>query len=285
MRGLRQILLTSALVAISAGASFAQDREQTLADIRQELTVLHVEVQRLNRELSTTGAPVTSLAGSSVLERVTAIEAELQRLTAQTEQLTHRVQSIVQDGTNRIGDLEFRLVELEGGDLSQLGETSTLGGDVPAAEGGAAVATPTPLPQSGDALAGAGELAVGEEADFKAAMSDLEAQNFQAAADKLATFKDSYPGSPLTSRVELVRGKALDGLGDTREAARAYLAAFTGDTTGAVAPEALFELGAALGRLGQVDQACITLSEVSVRFPADPAVAEAEAERVKLACS
>lgn len=116
-------------------------------------------------------------------------------------------------------------------------------------------------------------------------MSDLEAQNFQAAADKLATFKDSYPGSPLTSRVELVRGKALDGLGDTREAARAYLAAFTGDTTGAVAPEALFELGAALGRLGQVDQACITLSEVSVRFPADPAVAEAEAERVKLACS
>lgn len=127
MRGLRQILLTSALVAISAGDSFAQDREQTLADIRQELTVLHVEVQRLNRELSTTGAPATSLAGSSVLERVTAIEAELQRLTAQTEQLTHRVQSIVQDGTNRIGDLEFRLVELEGGDLSQLGETSTLG--------------------------------------------------------------------------------------------------------------------------------------------------------------
>lgn len=285
MRGLRQILLTSALVALSVGPSVAQDREQTLADIRQELTVLHVEVQRLNRELSTTGAPSASLAGSSVLERVTAIEEELQRLTAKTEQLTHRVQSIVQDGTNRIGDLEFRLVELEGGDLSKLGETSTLGGEIPAGESAPALGATPVVPSETAGLAGGSELAIGEEADFKAAMSDLEAQNYQAAADKLASFKETYPGSPLTSQVELVRGKALDGLGDTREAARAYLAAFTGDTTGASAPQALFQLGAALGRLGQKDQACITLAEVSVRFPSDAAVADAEAERVKLACS
>lgn len=285
MRGLRQILLTSALVAVSSLPGLAQDREQTLADIRQELTVLHVEVQRLNRELSTTGAASASLEGSSVLERVTAMEQELQRLTALTEQLQHRVQSIVQDGTNRIGDLEFRLVELEGGDLSKLGETSTLGGEVPAGTAAAGLGTAPAAAGAGTVPSGGGELAVGEEADFKAAMSDLEAQNFQAAADKLATFKDVYPGSPLTSRVELVRGKALDGLGDTREAARAYLAAFTGDTSGAVAPEALFELGAALGRLGQKDQACITLAEVAVRFPADAAVQRAEAERAKLACS
>ncbi|NIZ13356.1 tetratricopeptide repeat protein [Phaeobacter sp. HF9A] len=280
---MRQILLSTALVAVSVLPSLAQERDQTLADIRQELTVLHVEVQRLNRELSTTGAPSTSLAGSSVLERVTAIEEELQRLTAQTEQLQHRVQRVVEDGTNRIGDLEFRLVELEGGDLSQLGETSTLGGEVEGETGPALGATPA-LPGDSD-IAGGGELAIGEEADFKAAMTDLEGQNYQAAADKLATFKEAYPGSPLTAQVEYGRGKALDGLGDTREAARAYLAAFTGDTTGVVAPEALFELGAALGRLGQMDQACITLAEVSVRFPNDPAVTAAEAERSKLACS
>ena len=41
----------------------AQDRAATLADIRQELTVLWVEVQRLKRELSTTGgANVNTLA-------------------------------------------------------------------------------------------------------------------------------------------------------------------------------------------------------------------------------
>ncbi|ABF65095.1 Tetratricopeptide TPR_2 [Ruegeria sp. TM1040] len=283
MSGLRQILLASALAVASALPTMAQEREQTLADIRQELTVLHVEVQRLNRELSTTGAPSASLAGSSVLDRVTAIETELQKLTAKTEQLQFRIQSIVKDGTNRIGDLEFRLVELEGGDLSTLGETTTLGGDI---EGETELGQTTVPGTDGEStVVGGGELAVGEEADYKLAMSDLEAENYQAAADRFATFKEAYPGSPLTAQVDFGRGKALDGLGDTREAARAYLAAFTGDTAGAIAPEALFELGAALGRLGQLDQACITLAEVAVRFPNDPAVTAAEAERSKLACS
>lgn len=283
MSGLRQILLASALAVASALPTMAQEREQTLADIRQELTVLHVEVQRLNRELSTTGAPSASLAGSSVLDRVTAIETELQKLTAKTEQLQFRIQSIVKDGTNRIGDLEFRLVELEGGDLSTLGETTTLGGDI---EGETELGQTTVPGTDGEStVVGGGELAVGEEADYKLAMSDLEAENYQAAADRFATFKEAYPGSPLTAQVDFGRGKALDGLGDTREAARAYLAAFTGDTAGAIAPEALFELGATLGRLGQLDQACITLAEVAVRFPNDPAVTAAEAERSKLACS
>ncbi|PRZ50311.1 tetratricopeptide repeat protein [Tritonibacter scottomollicae] len=284
MKGLRQFFLATALIAVSVVPGVTQEREQTLADIRQELTVLHVEVQRLNRELSTTGAPSASLAGTSVLDRVTAIEAELQRLTSKTEELQYRVQRIVEDGTNRIGDLEFRLVELEGGDLSTLGETTTLGGEI---AGEAAVGLgQTPVPADGDAvIEGAGELAIGEEADYKAAMGDLEGQNYQAAADKFARFKEAYPGSPLTAKVDFGQGKALDGLGDTREAARAYLAAFTGDTSGTIAPEALFELGAALGRLGQVDQACITLAEVAVRFPNDPAVTAAEAERSTLACS
>ena len=133
MIGLRVLLLTTAL-ALPFGA-VAQD-QQTLADVRQELTVLHVDIQRLKRELSTTGGVGSNAAaGGSVLERVGAIERELQRLTAQTEQLEYRVNRIVSDGTNRIGDLEFRLVELEGGDIGALGETTTLGGgELPAVE-------------------------------------------------------------------------------------------------------------------------------------------------------
>ena len=40
-----------------APVAFAQD--QTLADIRQQLTVLYTDVQRLHTELSTTGALTT----------------------------------------------------------------------------------------------------------------------------------------------------------------------------------------------------------------------------------
>ena len=268
-------------VAITPLKATAQD-QQTLADIRQELTILHVEIQRLKREMSTTGSPQVNLSGNSVLDRVTAIEEELQRLTAQTEQLSFKVERVVQDGTNRIGDLEFRLVELEGGDISQLGETTTLGGvDLPEGGTGAEPALPaTPGSAPADT-----ELAVGEQRDFDAAKAALDEGSYQAAAEQFVAFTLAYPGSPLTSAAEYHRGKALDGLGDTREAARAYLAAFSANPAGQTAPDALFELGAALGRLGQTSQACVTLSEVGGRFPASEAVAAAEAERAKLACN
>ena len=53
----------------------AQDRAQTLADIRQELTVLYVEMQRLKGELNTTGGASAPSGGGSMLDRVNAIEA------------------------------------------------------------------------------------------------------------------------------------------------------------------------------------------------------------------
>ena len=74
-------------------------------------------------------------------------------------------------------------------------------------------------------------------------------------------------------------------MGDTREAARAFLAGFSGDPEGPLAPQTLFELGRALGALGQTQEACVTLSEVAVRFPASPAVADATAQRQALGCT
>lgn len=266
-----------AAVIATAGVAQAQD-QQTLADIRQELTVLDHEIKRLRREFSTTGSPAPNLSGSSILERVDAIEAELQRLTRQTEQLNQRVQNIVSDGTNRIGDLEFRLVELEGGDLSTLGETSTLGGD----DQTTSAVLPT---ENQPATPDQGELAVGERADFDTASQALADGDFQTAATMFTQFDTSYPGSPLAPEAHLKRGRALEALGDTREAARAYLASFTGDSEGTFAPEALYELGAALGRLGQTDQACITLGEVGVRFPSSASVSNASQEMASLGCS
>lgn len=135
-------------------SGIAQERAQTLADIRQDLNILYVEIQRLKGELSTTQGPSVSVAAGSVLERVQNIETELQRLTALSEELQFRVERVVQDGTNRVGDLEFRLVELEGGDISTLGETTSLGGDLAYPEENESEKVDAP------------ELAVGERADL-----------------------------------------------------------------------------------------------------------------------
>lgn len=270
----RFVLAFAALVGMSAPPSFAQ-QDPTLADIRQELYVLYVEIQKLKRELSTTGAPSVQISGSgTVLERVSSIETALQHLTARTEQLEFQIERVVKDGTNRIGDLEFRLVELEGGDVSQLGQTTTLGGPAPAPSN--PVSQPVETQQA--------ELAIGEKADFDAAKAQLDDNQFSEAAASFARFVDTYPGSPLAPMAQLNRGAALSSVGDTRESARAFLAAFSADPTGPAAPEALVELGKSLGALGQVEQACVTLSEVSARFPASTSVADAASAREALGC-
>lgn len=269
--------LVLALALMLKPAPGAAQQDQTLADIRQEMSMLFVEVQRLRRELSTTGGAAVVVTGVSVLDRVTAMESELQRLTSKTEELENRINRIVADGTNRIGDLEFRLVELEGGDLSTLGETTTLGGD-------GQTSTSTTLTAPATSTAGA-SLAVGEEADFKRAQEALAQSDFRAAADLFATFNQTYPGGPLAAEADLRRGEALNGLRDTREAARAFLSSFSTDPEGPVASEALFQLGQALGALGQTQEACVTLSEVAVRFPESALVANAEEERRDLGCS
>ncbi|MCV3272891.1 tol-pal system protein YbgF [Roseobacter sinensis] len=268
----------SALILLPLSAQ-AQD-DQTLADIRQEMTVLYVEIQKLRRELSTTGAATVNTGGATVLDRMSAIEAEMQRLTSKTEELEFRINSIVQDGTNRLGDLEFRLVELEGGDVAALGETTTLGGDLPAPV--------TPTPGTGTAPAapqGGIQLAVGEEEDFKRAQTALSEGDYQRAADLFATFTQTYPGGPLAAGADLGRGEALEELGDTREAARAYLDSFSVDPTGPVAPQSLFRLGRSLGGLGQTQEACVTLGEVGLRFPQDPAAEQARGEMQRLGCA
>ncbi|MDF1726627.1 MAG: tol-pal system protein YbgF [Sulfitobacter sp.] len=271
---MRFLTLLAFLLALSPATAQAQE-DQTLADIRQELTILTVEVQKLRRELSTTGASGGTIVGGSVLERVNAMESELQRLTSKTEELENRIDRVVADGTNRIGDLEFRLVELEGGDLSTLGETSTLGGgDLPATAPLTAPSTPTDQ----------ASLAVSEKADFERAQEALASGDFRTAATLFKTFNEAYPGGPLAAEANLRQGEALQGLGDTKEAARAFLAGFSVAPEGPVAANTLFELGRALGQLGQTQEACVTLGEVALRFPDSPFVTEATGEQQALGC-
>lgn len=273
-------LVLSATLALGAALpAAAQSRTETLADIRQELSVLHVELQRLKRELSTTGGVGMPSGGGSALARLDGIEAELQRLTARTEELDFRIQRVVEDGTRRLGDLEFRLVELEGGDVGQLGETTTLGG----AAGSAAV-TPAPAAPAPEASGGA-ELAVGERADFDAARAALEAGRAPEAADRFAAFTETYPGSPLSGDAHFLRGEALSAQGQTSQAARAYLESFSGSPGGPRAPAALLKLGLALDELGQSPEACVTLGEVGQRFPGSVEAREATAAMDTIGCN
>lgn len=278
MRMLRLLALTAFLPV----ASFAQDA-QTLADIRAEIARLQADFNSLKSELVSSGAAASGAAGGDALQRMDTIEAALTRLTAKTEEVELKLNRVVADGTNRIGDLEFRLCELEEGcDIAALGDTAPLGG------GAAAPVDPVVTdPAAGAATGGEGvpELAMGEQADFDRAKEVLGQGDFRAAADLFATFTQSYPGGPLTQEAHFLRGEALGQLGDTAGAARSYLEAFSGQPDGPKAAASLVKLGTSLGALGQTPEACVTLQEVGTRFPGSPEAGEAQTAIMGLGCS
>ncbi|MFM7334293.1 MAG: tol-pal system protein YbgF [Tabrizicola sp.] len=248
----------------------AQDRAQTLADIRAELGALAAEFNALKAELVSSGAAATGAAGGDALQRMDTIEAALARLTAKTEEVELKLNRVVADGTNRIGDIEYRLCEVtEGCDPATLGATPTLGGDTGAAPAPAADAGTAPAAGTGGA-----ELAVAEQQDFDRAKEVLGSGDFPGAAALFATYAQSYPGGPLVPEAHYLRGEALTKTGDTGNAARAYLDAFSAAPEGPLAPDALLKLGEGLGALGQVPEACVTLAEVGTRFPGSMAATQ-----------
>ena len=124
--GFRALLLAAGL-ALSALPVAAQDA-QSLADIRTELNQLTADLQSLRGQLVASGpAGFQAAGGDSAIDRMNAMEARLAQLTGQTEKLQNQIDRVVRDGTTRIGDIEFRLCEMEEGcDLGSL-TTPTLG--------------------------------------------------------------------------------------------------------------------------------------------------------------
>lgn len=274
---LRRIALALTLVALPLAAP-AQDRAQSLADIKAELVVLMAEFNALKAELVTTGGAASGAAGGDALQRLDAIEAALVRLTANAEEMELTLNRVIADGTNRIGDIEFRLCELtEGCDIATLPEIAVLGGEP--------IAAPEPLAGGEPAAPGTGvELALGEQADFDRAKQVLEVGDFAAAAALFGAYASAYPGGPLVQRALVLRGDALAQAGDIAGSARSYLDAFSGQPEGGFAAEALMKLGMALGALGQVTEACMTLAEVGTRFAGTEEAGEAAGAMSGLQC-
>ncbi len=289
---MRWLLLIALMLPAAAQAD---DKAKTLADVKVELATLAAEFTTLKQELVTTRAATTGAAGADPLKRMDAIEAELTKLTAKTEAVQQKLDQVVADGTNRIGDIEFRLCELtKGCDPTKLPTTPDLGALAAEAVTTGAATTTTTAPATASATttatttattAATPDMAVNEQADFDRAQAVLDSSDFHTAADLFATYAQTYPGGALAQKAGVRRGDALTKLGDTAKAARSYLDAFSGAPQGTMAGEALTKLGQALGKLGQKPEACVTLAEVGKRFPGSADATNAATAMQGLGCS
>lgn len=271
-------LLLSATLALPVAA-----QEPSLADLRAQLSTLRTDLQSLRAELVASGAAGFQAAGGdTAIDRMNGMESQLARLTGQIEQLQNRINRIVEDGTRRIGDIEFRLCEMD--ETCELGALTTpeLGG---LASGGGVspqVAPARPSITTSDDLGKATTAA--EQADFDLANEALNEGDFQRAAALFGEVAEKHAGGPLTAEALYLRGAALDSAGDPKAAAAAWLEGFAAAPDGPHAAESLLGIARVIAADGDPTASCLYLAEIPARFPGDEAAAEAERRMTVLDC-
>ena len=242
----------------------------SIADIRQDLANLLLETDRLQLEMLTTPGIDFSNEGS-LLERTSAIESELQRLTGAAEESANRLSLVVQDVYRRIKKMESRVCSLEPGcSITELGST-------------------LPFGVTSDNFSSAGvpkiAMTIAEKSDFEAARKMLVEGKTENGVQMFKDFLSTYPTGPLTQNVHLILGHAYMDLQKVKFAARSYLEAYSINESSEIAPVALYNLALAFHKMGNVKEGCLTLDEVKFRYNRAEIVADVVQAEADLACT
>jgi len=251
---------------IWTGAGSADDLRYRLGVIDAELADIRA---RFGEAPATWGGRAPAAAGSDVTLRLDRLEAEIRLLTGKIEQMQFDQRTVAKDAARRFGDIDFRLTELEGGDISAIAPVQLGGGQ-----------------QTGPRVAAGPQVSISERGDLDRAIEDVKQRRFDIGEDRLRGFLTDHPGSPLKAEALYWLGESQFVRGAHQTAARSYLNGYNTDRAGPAAAQNLYRLGVTLGRLGQVSEACLTLREVRTQFPNDPAdiLNAADAESNALNC-
>lgn len=249
LSGLGVVLLAVLLATGPAGAQSADDLRGRLGAIERELADIRGRL----------GMPAGRAGGGGamgdVIVRLDRIEEQIRELTGRLERLEFAQRRIAEDAARRFSDIEFRLTEIEGGDVSNLAPIPPLGGvgEQPAAQ------------QAQSAVS------VSERSDLDRAIEDVRQGRYDLAEDRLRRFLTDFPESPLEGEALYWLGQSQFTRGAFQAAARSHLNGYKADRNAPAAARNLYRLGVTLGRLGQVNEACLTLREVPRQYPEGPA--------------
>lgn len=257
-------MMRLAIALIVACVAPAAAAEPTLADLRGDLSALKSGLQSLRGELLASGvAGFTAAGGDSAIDRMNAMEAGLQQLTARIETAEDRVATATATIARRADDLEFRLCEMD--ETCELGALTT-----PDAPIMSVTAAPPPPAEMTDA----------ERSAWDAAEATLAAGDPARAAEMFGTLAQG----PLTAQALDARAAALRAAGDATGAGQAWLDAFAADPTGPRAPDAMLGIASVLEAQGKTRDACGFLADLGIRFAGSAAADEAAARQAKLGC-
>ena len=284
-RMLAPVLAVGAVLAAPVPA-FAQDGD---ADVR--MRKMEAEIRALQRKVFpggdsrffepeiTTGQVERSVSGPSttavtdILARLDAMEAQLQRLTARSE-----------ENANAISQLTIRLAALEGSGGSSTVTTETppraAETNLSAMTGGASQpparnTRPDPAPSgpTAERIAAVQQITKPQTDDagddeYSYGFRLWDAGFYPEARQQLSIFLDKYPTHSMASYGRNLMGRAYLDEGNPREAAPWFLRNYQTDKTGRRAGDSLLYLAETMIALKDTNRACIALAEFGETYPA-----------------
>jgi TolA-binding protein len=247
--------------------------------------------------------PPATTAMTDILVRLDALEAQLQSLTARSE-----------EQADALARLERRIAALEAGQASAApvtapAPTAALAATTPAPAPAPAPARATPAPAparatpapapasvaapSAERLAAVQAIAKPQTADpgddeYSYGFRLWNAGFYPEARQQLTRFVEQYPRHPRISYGRNLLGRAFLDDNLPEEAARWFLKNYQADKNGARAPDSLLYLGLAMIAMKDTKRACIALAEFAETYPliaSGRLASEYQAARAKVTCS
>lgn len=282
-------LAGSGLAALPQAVS-AQTEEARLRKIESEIRALQRTVfpggdgrfftpEVIVPDQASQGQGGATTAVTDILGRLDSMEAQLQRLTAQTE-----------ENSNAVAQMAARVEALEASENARLAAQQPVFSaptPTPTPAPATAVSTPTPTlaaaattrpsqpaaapsaariaavsqilkPQTGDA---------GED-EYTYGFRLWDAKFYPEARQQLQLYIDRYPRHTRISFARNLLGRAFLDDGKTAEAASWFLKNYQEDKAGARAPDSLLFLAETMIAAKDTNRACLALAEFSEAYPA-----------------
>lgn len=300
-------ILAALALGLTAFPAAAQDAsaEARLRKVEAEVRALQRQVfpggdgRFFEPEVSTAAQPrpgpttPSTTAVTDILIRLDALEAQMQALTAQTEQ-----------NTNALAQVLARLTALEAGAAPGTTVAATTpavsttpapaaSGSRPAASAATTPATAAATGPSAQRLAAVQAIAKPQTADpaedeYSYGFRLWDAKFYPEAQQQLALYVEKYPRHARISFGRNLLGRAFLDDNKPRDAATWFLRNYQADKNGARAGDSLLYLAESMIALKDTNRACIALSEFAETYPAlatGRLASQYEANRKKVTCN
>lgn len=288
------VILAAGTLVTSPVPAMAQDSEARLRKIEAEIRALQRNVfqngeselfqPQISSDGTDTGSatvtnPASTTAVTDILARLDAIEIQLQRLTAMSEetnnslsQLDTRVTALESGGATAVAGAADAVTDVATG-TETVSDLADAAGTVPDTSSVSSTVEPAPTGPSAERIAGVQAIAKPQTDDagddeYSYGFRLWNAGYFPEARQALSNFVETYPTHWRTTYGRNLLGRAYLDDGMAEDAARWFLRNYQADKQAARAPDSLLFLAESMIALEDTRRACIALAEFGETYPA-----------------